>query len=653
MHRNFVVLLAASASLFSLSANAQDDDTTQLNRIVIHTTEDSSNTVDVTDADIERLNPADLQDLFASEPSISVGSSLPVSQKLYVQGVEETNLSVSIDGSRQNNKIFHHNATTLIDPALLKAVSIDPGVAPADAGPGALAGAVSYETMDVQDLLLPGRQFGGFLKGEYDSNGDIFTGSAAAYGQSQGFEALGFLKYADGGLRTDGDGNLILGSETGLLSGLGKLAYEAPTGHRFELSYEHVKDDNVRPYRANVGVISGGRPVPASRVYDLTRQNIVFTYTNEMPEGWWDPTVQLAYSVTDLDIPETGTRSRGTTHSFNGKIENRFALDRGSVVAGLDFYRDTGSLDYRDFSDPSENIVGSETATNFGVYSQARLDLTERMRLSFGGRADFQRFEGVNGYKDDNAGLSGNISGEFDVTSFLTASAGFSHVWAGIPLAENFILNPAWDYSQGLDPVTANNVFAGLRAEHEGFWVEGKIFRTDIDNARAPSYGAGPHLQHDLRAQGYELGAGYRWEDGFLRIGYADIDAEIDGNPADTDTGRYLTTPIGQNITLEAAHTFADWGLTVGANARFVLEETDTYNPDTGGRGAPFPSYEVVNAFVEYVPDAMPHLTLRGEVNNLFDAAYVSRATYGQEFANVAPLQEPGRSFKLSLTGRF
>ena len=126
MHRNFVVLLAASASLFSLSANAQDDDTTQLNRIVIHTTEDSSNTVDVTDADIERLNPADLQDLFASEPSISVGSSLPVSQKLYVQGVEETNLSVSIDGSRQNNKIFHHNATTLIDPALLKAVSIDP-----------------------------------------------------------------------------------------------------------------------------------------------------------------------------------------------------------------------------------------------------------------------------------------------------------------------------------------------------------------------------------------------------------------------------------------------------------------------------------------------------------------------------------------------
>ncbi|MFC5584018.1 TonB-dependent receptor domain-containing protein [Nitratireductor kimnyeongensis] len=653
MHRKFVVLLAASASLFSLSASAQDGDTTQLNRIVIHTTEDSPNAVDVTDADIERLNPSDLQDLFAAQPTISVGSSLPVSQKLYVQGIEETNLSVTIDGSRQNNKIFHHNATTLIDPALLKAVSIDPGVAPADAGPGALAGAVSYETMDVQDLLLPGRQFGGFLKGEYDSNGDVFTGSASAYGQSQGFEILGFLKYADGGLRTDGDGNLILGSETGLLSGLGKLAYEAPTGHRFELSYEHVKDDNVRPYRANVGVISGGRPVPASRVYDLTRQNIVFTYTNEMPEGWWDPTIQLAYSLTDLDIPETGTRSRGTTDSFNGKIENRFALDRGSVVAGIDFYKDRGSLNYQDFSDPSENIVGSESATNIGVYSQARLDLTDRMRLSFGGRADFQRFEGVNGYKDDNAGLSGNISGEFDVTSFLTASAGISRVWAGIPLAENFILNPAWDYSQGIDPVTANNVFAGLRAEHQGFWVEGKIFRSDIDNARAPSYGAGPHLQHDLRAQGYELGAGYRWEDGFLRIGYADIDAEIDGNPADTDTGRYLTTPIGQNITLEAAHTFAAWGLTVGANARFVLEETDTYNPDTGGRGAPLPAYEVVNAFVEYVPEAMPHLTLRGEVNNLFDAAYISRATYGQEFSHVAPLQEPGRSFKLSLTGRF
>ena len=50
-----------------------------------------------------------------------------MSQKVYVRGVEETNLAVTIDDARQNNKIFHHNATTLIDPSLLKAAARRPG----------------------------------------------------------------------------------------------------------------------------------------------------------------------------------------------------------------------------------------------------------------------------------------------------------------------------------------------------------------------------------------------------------------------------------------------------------------------------------------------------------------------------------------------
>lgn len=59
-----------------------------------------------------------------------------MSQKVYVHGIEETSLAVTMDGGRQNNKVFHHNGTNLIDPGLLKAVSVDAGVAPADAGPG-------------------------------------------------------------------------------------------------------------------------------------------------------------------------------------------------------------------------------------------------------------------------------------------------------------------------------------------------------------------------------------------------------------------------------------------------------------------------------------------------------------------------------------
>jgi hemoglobin/transferrin/lactoferrin receptor protein len=635
--------------------------TTQLGRLEVTDTAlgeptPGVNTVNITAEDIDRRNPADMQDLFSAQPSIQVGSSLPISQKLYVNGVEETNLSVTIDGSRQNNKIFHHNATTLIDPALLKAVRVDPGVAPADAGPGALAGSVAYETRSARDLLEPGKAFGGFVKTSYETNGDTFTTGASAYAMQNDFEVLGYLNYADGGLREDGDGDTIIGSKTDLLSGLGKVAYEAESGDRLELSYERVTDDEARPYRANIGRITAGRPVPLTRNYDLERQNVVLTYTDETPVGWWDPTVQLGYSMTDLRVFDDTDVIEGRTDSLNGKIENRFAIGLGSVTAGLDFYSDKASYDYFFLDDVTLNEGGEERASNVGIYAQARLDLTERARLSFGGRGDFQWFTGANDYETENGGFSGNISGEYDLTDILTAKLGYSHVWAGIPLAENFIINENWDYSDGLDPVTADNFTAGLTADFGGYFLEGKLFHTSIDDARTPVYsqgGGGPGLQRDIVSKGFEIGAGVEWASGFARVAYANVDTEIDGRPADSETGRYLTTPIGQIITLQAAHSFLDHGLTIGGDIQFVLKETDTFDSDTFERGEPLPAYEVVNAFVEYTPPQFDNWTLRAEVNNLFDEQYTSRATYGQEFGTVVPLAEPGRSFKLSATARF
>ncbi len=648
------ILLTATATLWATTSLSQSTEPFQLNTIVLEAGADNDNSVEVTGEDIARQNPADIDDLFKSEPTVSVGSSIPASQKLYVNGVEETNLSVTIDGARQNNKIFHHNATTLIDPSLLKAVRVDPGVAPADAGAGALAGSIAFETRDVDDLLDDGLGFGGFLKSEYDSNGDIFTESGSVYGRKGGFEYLGYLKTADGNFREDGAGDAIIGSGTDMLSGLGKIAYETQGGDRFEFSAEHVNDDDARPYRANIGQIFGGRPVPLTRNYDLTRQNFVFTYTKVAPTGWWDPTIKLAYSETDLVIDDDDQYINGTTTSFNGKVENRFALARGGVTAGIDFYSDNASLDYLYLADSTFDESGEEESRNIGIYAQARLELNPRTRVSYGVRADYQRFTGVDDITHSDEGLSGNVSGEFDVNEQLTLSAGYSSVWGGTFLAENFIINPAWTYpADGIEAVTSRNLFAAANAELGAWDLSGKIFRTDIDNARAPSYGGGSDLTANLEARGFELGLGYAWENGFARIGYANIDSDVNGRAADSYTGNYLTTPLGEVITLEVAHRMPRYNLIVGADAQLVLSETDTYDFDTGGAGPTLPSYEVVNAFVQWQPRQNENWTLRAEINNLFDTDYSSRATYGQDFATVESLKEVGRSFKISASLKF
>ena len=613
-----------------------------------------TNTTDITSQDLERINPTDLKDVFSGQPGILVGSSIPASQKVYVNGIEETNLAVTVDGAAQNNKVFHHNGTNLIDPSLLKAVRVDAGVAPADAGFGALAGSIAYETKDVGDLLERDGM-GGFAKTQFNTNGNVFTSNIAGYGMSNGFEILGSFSFGDGDEFEAGNGEKVLGTETDFLSGLGKLAYQAPTGDRFEISHEQFNDDAIRPYRANAHII--GKPFePVVRPYDLNRQSTVFNYSDATPQGWWDPKIVVAYSKSDVSVPvyegfaDFYTVS-GESESLNGKAENKFNLGLGNVIAGIDFNDRTAKL-----FDKYGNA--DEESTVIGAYSQARIEPMTGTRLSFGGRADQQWFTGTNGREWEESGLSGNISAEQDLIGrFLTAKAGYSHVWGGIPLAENFVMNPAWTYPGGPSSVIADNYTAGLVARYEGWTVEGSVFRTEIDNARVAIWGEpnrfgvyGSVQAFDVETEGFEIGASYDWGNGFLRVKYANIDATIDGQPADTYLGNYLVTPVGQMITITGAHTFEGTGVTIGADALIAPE----YDRVATGY-PPYPSYAVFNTFAEYKPELRGYdLTFRIDVRNIFDETYSERASYGHEFVGeVVPLYEPGRSFLLSTTAKF
>ncbi|MEP0233696.1 TonB-dependent receptor [Roseibium sp.] len=582
--------------------------------------------------EIQRTDPQTLRDLFAGNASISVGGGIPTAQKVFVNGIDENNLAVSVDGVQQGNRIFHHTSTNYIDPALLKAVRVDPGVAPADAGFGALGGSIAYETVDVQDLLINDRNFGAFATLSYETNGNTFTESAAAYGRYEGFELLGFAKFANGDDYENGDGWAVPGTAADFSSLLAKGAYETGTGYRFELSAQQIVDDALRPYRANIGGLNG---TSSTRVYDTTRRNFSFNFGKEEIEGLWNPKVVVGYSENSFKIPEPYS-SESTGGTWTAKAENVFEISEGNTVTtGVDFLSQTS--DYIDTSS-----AYTEKGSNVGGFAQARLTPIDRLKVSFGGRADGNHFEGKDGTNLDNFGLSGNASAEVEVFKGLSVNAGYSNVFGGIDLEETFEYWRTWDYSN-LEPVRSDNVTAGVKYENMGLFAGADVFNTRFFDYRDGASNI------DFSSWGYKLSGGYNWGNGFLKLSYADTRLSL----ADTAFQSYylinIGAPVGQIISGEIAHTFNEYDLTLGA----TLDAALAYDGFVSSGYGTIDPYTVVNAYAEYKPEQFEFLSLRLEANNIFDQTYSDRATYGAEYDSITPLYEPGRSFRLMAKLRY
>lgn len=404
-----------------------------LDPIVIRARDDDGNGTDrgtseyVADAELDRARMGDLKDLFSGIASVSVGGGIPVAQKIFVNGVDMLNLAVTVDGAAQNNRIFHHVSANAFDPGLMKFVRVDAGIAAADAGPNAIAGAVVMETVDAGDVLMDGQAAGGDSRLSYGSNGDTLAGSVTLAGQHQGFDWLAYAKRATGDDYETGAGDEVEGSAADLNAGLLKFAYEANTGHRIELSGQRLEDNALRPYRANI--IGVGRPFPLRR-YDTERSTYTLSYRNMQADGVWDPRVSIGWSEVDIGVDQPLDTvygvSRGLNKTFSVKAENRFHLSAtDSISAGLDYY-DRESR----YSDALTSGI-SENAQNIDVFAQARMEPYDRLSLSFGARWDRQNFEGTSGWKDSFSGFSANGSVSYAVTDTLSLRAGASTVFGG------------------------------------------------------------------------------------------------------------------------------------------------------------------------------------------------------------------------------
>ncbi|MBY6154431.1 TonB-dependent receptor [Vannielia litorea] len=633
-------LLASSSILAASIAAAQDVIDLEAIRVESDAAQDTLGNVEISAEEIEERNAASTDELFAGQSEILATGGSVIAQKVLVHGLEESNLAVTIDGARQNKGAFHHTGNVPIDPFLLKSVKVSSGLAPADAGPGALAGILAYETKDARDLLEPGQTIGGFTGLTFGSNGGTFRRSAALYGAQGGFEYLLAYSRQTGDDYENGDGDVIGGTEPDLTDYFAKVAYTTDAGKRFEFSAEQISDQGLRPFQ-------GGFPRPDFEdvpgrgttylVAVTERTSYSFTYTDENPQGIWAPTIQLAWNEQLVDAESAQGRNR----SLSGKAENRFALGSGVLTAGVDFFHESAT------NTGTAANAGEEELSNIGLYAQMRQDVSSRVSLSYGIRLDSQTYTGATGEEWSSSGVSVNAAADVLLTDRLTLNVGAASVWGGYELNEAALIGLRSAPVYG-DQITSRstNFRIGLRYE-QGPWQAGfALFHTNIKDANDPFSTTGEAAAYDVTSQGFDAKLRYTGTQGYIEGNWTYADVQIDEGPVST-TSYYVGRPVGHIIGLSGAWDVNEqW--TLGGTAEIALEVDEV-----PAGYAPLDSYEVVNLWAKWTPPSYDNLTVRFDVKNVFDKTYSGRGNDGVGFSAVEPITEPGRTFLISANMKF
>ncbi len=612
---------------------------------------------EITAEDLERLQPADISELFARESSVTVSGGGGPAKKVSVFGVEQSLLSVTVDGVPQAQTSWHHTGSNVIDPAFLKSVQVEAGAAAADSGFAAAAGALRYETVSAQDMLEDGQVTGGRAALSYGSNGRGAAGSLAGYGRYQGFDWFIMAHATDGDNYDNGDGKEILGTEPAARNVVAKFGYEFD-GHRVELGLERSRDDADRLIKANMGLSSD--EVHALKV---SRDTVRLSYRSTSPTDSWDPEASLYFSQYEYWRPNYATGARGNNgdaifneDQFGGKIENTFTLGQGKITAGVDFNQHDYATDNYGDGQGADQRYRNFSTSQIGAYVQGRFEFANGLNLSTGARYDAQRFNDWNGerFSDSGASLNGTIAWRFN-DSF-EVFAGASRTWLGYVIGDYGYVharNAAFATDPDLHTGEAENYKIG--ANFGGSNWQGGITFFDTKIKGLLSYDSATLLTNraeEYRSKGVTLNAAYDFGDTRIGASYTKVKVTGDGDEVLPTNGVYFM-PVGDIATLYVDHDVTAWNMTVGASLEWAGRIDERVVNGTTYYAAP--SYSVVNAYAEWTPPAYENLSVRLGVDNLFDETYYERSGFGASSARggIEPVWAPGRTVTLGASLKF
>ncbi|MCX4190029.1 TonB-dependent receptor domain-containing protein [Methylophaga sp. OBS3] len=636
-----LMLLMASLIAYG-NVQAADENAVSLApvKVTANTVTPELNSVDADQ--IAKLQANDLQDLFSQSPEVTIGGGPGFAQKLYVRGIEDQLLNITIDGAQQSTRQFHHAGRISIEPELLKQVEVNAGAGNALSGPGALGGSVKFTTKDPEDLLKPDQQFGGLLKGTFSSNTDSFKTNTTLFGRlTDDWSAMVSVTKADVDNYDDGDGDEAIGTEADQDYLFTKVVGHLTDSQTVRFSYEKRKDEGDRTQRPQwqVADFNPLYPVESERETYTVNYNL-----NPLNNPYLDLDLTLYHTETELF-------QNGRFGPFTGSGESKGFDLRNTSFLGI--HQITYGVDYREdetIADGVDEYAVDESKVK-GIYLQDDIQLTNALLVSTGLRYDdYETRNGFANTKYDENDVSANIGFNYHLTENWSTFASYAEAFKG-PLAQDAFKIGFTSNAPDLKPEKAENMEAGVAYESRTWFGSAKAYRTEIQDV----IGVSPENSRlfdnlgDLESDGYILELGRRWDSLMARVSYHYNDAEVDGVKANAYDHNGIANTVGDTLIASLDYQYdSQWQF--GWNARFV--KGDKVNSPVIGE-ADQPGFGIHDFYAQWTPALAEDIKIALTVRNIFDKNYIDHSSVADYSPVLSGYQEPGRDVRLSVAWQF
>jgi hemoglobin/transferrin/lactoferrin receptor protein len=590
--------------------------------------------------DIETFGIVDTGDILRAMAGTSTRESLNAGVAVNIRGLEGSGrVNMMIDGVRQNFRFTTHEAQgfVYIDPSLLAGVDVARGAVSTKGGAGALVGTADLRTLDVEDILLPGKKVGVLNTITWGSNGVGWQEMLATAVTNGRLGIAGAISHREPDNYENGSGVTVPNTHQDLLSGLFKMNFALSSDQTLKLGAVFYDND----FFAN------------SYFQNLRSDTYTLKYTYRPLSN---PLIDFAFNAHANDVrmeylkgaSAVGRVMDDAGRGFDVTNTSRFRLGGVRVAStyGYEYFGD----DFTAFNKINPNLSGgvnpSGESSISGVFSQTKFsygifDLITGLRYdtySLQGRFDtdgrgpgtsFTEVDRSDGRLNPKVTLAAQVlpwlqpyvtyAEAFRAPTVQETFLGGSHPGGGVGFLPNPFLEPevqtGWEFG-------FNVVKDGVLKRGDAFRFKATYFDMDVENyvtaCGGPAGTSFCNVQGTSQVKGVEVQSKYDtgWFFGGLAYTWTDtnLPTQINGLGAHS----YLPE---HTAVLTAGLRMLEQRLTLGTRVSY-FSESFVGNENVGGfYAAPFmPGYTLVDLFSTYKLN--DRMELGVNVINLFDIDY-------------------------------